>query len=141
PDQFVLMDTTRALHILEYETLADADTKRLLFEARVHQDNELYPSTEAALHAVCLTDGEAGAVGHTHPTPFLSLLCSDRGKEALSGRLFPDEIVVCGIEPCWVPYTDPGPPLARASPDAIRAHQDKWGEAPKVVLLQNHGLF
>jgi rhamnose utilization protein RhaD (predicted bifunctional aldolase and dehydrogenase) len=141
PDQFVLMDTDRALHLLDFDALADADTKRLLFEARVDPASDLYPSTEAALHAVCLTDGGAGAVGHTHPTPCLSLLCSDRAEEALAGRLFPDEIVVCGIAPCFMPYADPGPPLARASRDAIRAHIQTWGEAPKVVLLRNHGLF
>jgi rhamnose utilization protein RhaD (predicted bifunctional aldolase and dehydrogenase) len=40
-----------------------------------------------------------------------------------------------------VPYADPGAPLARATRDAIRTHMDRWEEAPKVVLLQNHGLF
>ncbi|GAB4455977.1 MAG: hypothetical protein OHK0029_13070 [Armatimonadaceae bacterium] len=141
PDQFVLMDTERSLAILDHETLTDAEIKNLLFAAKADASTELYPSTEAALHAVCLTEGEAGAVGHTHPTPFLSLLCSDRCEEALSGRLFPDEIVVCGIAPCLVPYTDPGPPLARAAREAIVAHKKEWGEAPKVVLLRNHGLF
>ena len=140
-DEFVLMDTARALQILDHETLPDADIKRLLFEARVDGDSPLYPSTEAALHAVCLTEGGANAVGHTHPTPFLSLLCSRKAEEALAGRLFPDEIVVCGIAPCFVPYVDPGPPLARASREAIRRYIEMFGEAPKVVLLQNHGLF
>jgi rhamnose utilization protein RhaD (predicted bifunctional aldolase and dehydrogenase) len=140
-DQFVLMDMACSLAILDHESLSDAEIKSMLFGAKADSSNDLYPSTEAALHAVCLTDGEAGAVGHTHPTPFLSLLCSDRCEEALAGRLFPDEIVVCGIAPCLVPYADPGPPLARAAREAIRAHKETWGEAPKVVLLRNHGLF
>ncbi len=140
-DQFVLMDTARSLAILDHETLTDAQIKQMLFDARASDKNDLYPSTEAALHAVCLTEGGAGAVGHTHPTPFLSLLCSKQAKEALAGRLFPDEIVVCGIAPCFVPYVDPGPPLARASRDAIRDYIKEYGEPPKVVLLQNHGLF
>lgn len=140
-DQFVLMDTERTLSILQHESLPDTEIKNLLFGARADQSNDLYPSTEAALHAVCLTEAGAGAVGHTHPTPFLSLLCSDRCEEALAGRLFPDEIVVCGIAPCLVPYVDPGPPLARAAREAIRTHIQEWGEAPKVVLLRNHGLF
>lgn len=140
-DQFVLMDTARSLSILDHETLPDDEIKRLLFAARVDQESPLYPSTEAALHAVCLTDGGAGAVGHTHPTPFLSLLCSDRAEEALAGRLFPDEIVVCGIAPCFVGYHDPGPPLARAARTAIREYVATYGEPPKVVLLKNHGLF
>lgn len=140
-DQFVQMDTQRSLAILDYETLPDTEIKRLLGEARVNPDDPMFPSVEAALHAVCLTDGNAGAVGHTHPTPFLSLLCSDRCEEALVGRIFPDEIVVCGIAPCLVPYVDPGPPLARAAREAIRDYIKEWGEPPKVVLLRNHGLF
>lgn len=140
-DQFVLMDTERSLAILDHETLPDAEIKRLLGEARVDPNDPMFPSVEAALHAVCLTDGNAGAVGHTHPTPFLSLLCSDRCEEALVGRIFPDEIVVCGIAPCLVPYVDPGPPLARAAREAIRDYIKEWGEPPKVVLLRNHGLF
>lgn len=140
-DQFVLMNTRRALSILEFETLRDDDIKRLLFAAREDAEGDLYPSTEAALHALCLAEGGAGAVGHTHPTPFLSILCSQKAEEALSGRLFPDEIVVCGPAPCFVPYFDPGPPLARGAREAIRRYIDTWGEPPKVVLLQNHGLF
>lgn len=140
-DEFVLMDTERALSICDHENLTDPEIKALLFGARADSDSSLYPSTEAALHAACLTEGEANAVGHTHPTPWLSILCSTKAEEALSGRLFPDEIVVCGIAPCFVPYVDPGPPLARASREAIRKYKQEWGVAPKVVLLRNHGLF
>ena len=140
-DQFVLMDTRRTLALLDQEALPDDEIKKLLMEARVDSSSTLMPSVEAALHAVCLTEGGARFVGHTHPTPFLSLLCSERAEEALAGRLFPDEIVVCGPAPCLVPYTDPGPPLARASREAIHRHAEQWGEPPKVVLLRNHGLF
>jgi rhamnose utilization protein RhaD (predicted bifunctional aldolase and dehydrogenase) len=141
PNDFVLMDTARALAITEHTALTDAEIKALLTGARFDPNAAQYPSVEAALHAVCLTEGGARAVGHTHPTPWLSVLCSEKAEEALAGRLFPDEIVVCGIAPCFVPYVDPGPPLARAALAAIREHQERWGESPKVVLLRNHGLF
>jgi rhamnose utilization protein RhaD (predicted bifunctional aldolase and dehydrogenase) len=141
PDEFVLMDTARALAICDHEVLTDQQITDLLMGAKVDSTSPHRPSTEAALHAACLIEGEAGAVGHTHPTPFLSILCSQHAEEALAGRMFPDEIVVCGIAPCLVPYVDPGPPLARASLQAIRDHKQKYGEAPKVVLLRNHGLF
>lgn len=140
-DQFVLMNTARTLAILDRERLTDDEIKNALLGARENPDQPLMPSTEAALHAVCLTEGGARFVGHTHPTPYLQILCSERAEEALAGRMFPDEIVVCGIAPCLVPYTDPGPPLARASRDAIRQHLQTWNEPPKVVLLRNHGLF
>ena len=140
-DQFVLMDTARALAILAHDSLTDTEIKDRLRAARVDPDDPLHPSVEAALHAVCLTDGGANVVGHTHPTPWLSILCSEKAEEAVSGRLFPDEIVVCGPAVCFVPYVDPGPPLAKACQAAIRAYRSAWGEAPKVMLLRNHGLF
>ncbi len=140
-DQFVLMDTRRTLALLDRESLTDDEIKNHLLGARSLPDAAGMPSTEAALHAVCLTEGGARFVGHTHPTPFLSLLCSERAEEALAGRLFPDEIVVCGPAPCLVPYFDPGPPLARGAREALREYTETWGEPPKVVLLRNHGLF
>lgn len=140
-DQFVLMDTERSLAILDRDSLTDTEIKDRLLGARVEKDAPQMPSVEAALHAICLTDGQARWVGHTHPTPWLSVLCSEQAEAALSGRLFPDEIVVCGPAPCFVPYVDPGPPLARACRDALRAFVSEWGEPPKVMLLRNHGLF
>lgn len=140
-DQFVRMDTQRSLAICDHEVLADSEIKNLLTGARSNPEDSLYPSVEAALHAVCLTDGGANVVGHTHPTPWLSILCSQKAEEAVAGRLFPDEIVVCGIAPCFVPYVDPGPPLARAARTAIHQHIGEFGEPPKVMLLKNHGLF
>lgn len=141
PNQFVLMDTARTLSILDAGAMSDTQIKDALFNARSETSPDLYPSTEAALHAMCLTLGEAKFVGHTHPTPWLSILCSERAEEAIAGRMFPDEIVVCGPAPAYVPYVDPGPPLARACRDAVAEYKRTWGFGPKVLLLRNHGLF
>ncbi|MBK9749698.1 MAG: class II aldolase/adducin family protein [Chloroflexi bacterium] len=40
-----------------------------------------------------------------------------------------------------MPYVDPGLPLAVAIRDEVRRYMDEQGEAPKVILLQNHGLI
>jgi len=80
-------------------------------------------------------------VGHTHPTAVNAILCSRKGREAIAGRLFPDEIVYCGPAPAYVPYTDPGVPLARAVRDVMGRYRDEYGEHPKVILMQNHGLI
>ena len=80
-------------------------------------------------------------VGHTHPTAVNAILCSQKAEEAIAGRLFPDEIVYCGPAPVYIPYTDPGVPLARAVRDAIDRYLDEYRETPKVILMQNHGLF
>jgi rhamnose utilization protein RhaD (predicted bifunctional aldolase and dehydrogenase) len=68
-------------------------------------------------------------------------MCSVVAEEAIAGRLFPDEIVVCGPAPAYVPYTDPGLPLARAVWQAIDHYIDEWREPPKVILMQNHGFI
>ena len=140
PDQFVRMDIARTMELLEHETLADMEIQRMLLAGRSNPNDVRQPSVEAALHALCIVEGGARVVGHTHPTAWLSILCSVNAREAVAGRMFPDEIVVCGPAPAFVPYVDPGPPLARAVRDAIRAHVDAWGEGPKVILMQNHGL-
>jgi rhamnose utilization protein RhaD (predicted bifunctional aldolase and dehydrogenase) len=62
-------------------------------------------------------------------------------EDAIAGRLFPDEIVYCGPASVYVPYTDPGLPLARKVRDLIDEYLDAYGEVPKVILLQNHGLI
>ena len=40
-----------------------------------------------------------------------------------------------------MPYVDPGNPLALAIRDALFRHADTYGERPKVILLQNHGMI
>ncbi|HEU4754447.1 MAG TPA: class II aldolase/adducin family protein, partial [Armatimonadota bacterium] len=62
-------------------------------------------------------------------------------EEAVSGRLFPDEIVCCGPAPVWVPYVDPGQPLAREIRARVEAYIDEQNTAPRILLMQNHGLI
>ena len=99
------------------------------------------PSVEAMLHAVCLDLGGAGAVGHTHPEPVLSLLCTEHGERLATDALFPDQVVVLGRHPLYVGYVDPGLALARRVRDDLRAHVTRHGEPPRVIYLGNHGLF
>jgi rhamnose utilization protein RhaD (predicted bifunctional aldolase and dehydrogenase) len=70
-----------------------------------------------------------------------SILCSAKAEEAFSGRLFPDEIVVCGPAPVFVPYSDPGIPLAKVIRSKILAYEDAYGRSPKLILMQNHGII
>jgi rhamnose utilization protein RhaD (predicted bifunctional aldolase and dehydrogenase) len=93
------------------------------------------------LHALALQLEGVNFVGHTHPTAVNAILCSQKAKEAIAGRLFPDEIVYCGPAPVYIPYIDPGVPLARAVRDEIDCYLDEYRETPKVILMQNHGLI
>jgi len=93
------------------------------------------------LHALALGEPGVRFVGHTHPVAVNALACSVSVQAAVAGRLFPDEIVVCGPAPLYIPYTDPGLPLARAVRDGLAAYADRWGQTAKVILMQNHGLI
>lgn len=98
------------------------------------------PSVETFLHALCLREGGARWVGHTHPISVNRFLCSQLGAQPFLRHLFPDAIVVCGAAPAIVNYVDPGLPLAKAVRDELHRYQDAHGRSPKVLLMLNHGL-
>jgi rhamnose utilization protein RhaD (predicted bifunctional aldolase and dehydrogenase) len=129
------------LSLLEGGALSHQEIRAGLEAARVDPDCPLLPSVETVLHAVALNSGTGEFVGHTHPTVVNAILCSQGVAGAFAGRLFPEEIVVCGPAPAYVPYTDPGLPLGQAVWAAMQRHADLYGEWPKVILLQNHGLI
>jgi len=156
---FVRVSFERALAMLNARDLTDEQVKRRINESKVDPvtgvgpapDDGVRPSVETVLHVVCLGLGRFASfytgreginfVGHTHPTAINALTCSAAFEKAVSGRLFPDEIVVCGPASVVVPYTDPGLPLARKARDLIDQYLDDYGEMPKVILMQNHGLI
>jgi rhamnose utilization protein RhaD (predicted bifunctional aldolase and dehydrogenase) len=138
---FVRVRFDQVLALLDAGDLGDAEVKAGLEAARTDPAAQARPSVETVLHALALQLEGVNFVGHTHPTAVNAVLCSQKAKEAISGRLFPDEIVVCGPAPVYIPYTDPGIPLARAVRDAINGHIAAYKETPKVILMQNHGLI
>ena len=129
------------LSLLEADGLSDADVKAGLEAARVDPGAKARPSVETVLHALALKLDGVNFVGHTHPTAVNAILCSQKAQEVIARRLFPDEIVYCGPAPVYIPYTDPGVPLARRVRDEIRLYLDVYRETPKVILMQNHGLI
>ena len=99
------------------------------------------PSIEALFHSVLLQVPGVRFVGHTHPTSVNRLLCSRRSRALFQGRLFPDEVVYCGVAPVYVPYEDPGVPLARAIHRRVQAFSQRYRETPRLILLENHGII
>jgi rhamnose utilization protein RhaD (predicted bifunctional aldolase and dehydrogenase) len=139
-DGFVHVSRERVLAILDVPSLTDEHLKRMLSEARV-EDVGGHPSVETVLHAIALGLDGVSFVGHTHPAAVNAVTCSAAFEAAVGGRLFPDEIVVCGPAPVLVPYVDPGVPLARVVGERINSYLDEYGEVPRVILMQNHGLI
>ncbi|MDH7484751.1 MAG: class II aldolase/adducin family protein [Anaerolineae bacterium] len=138
---FVRLRFAPVLAMLDGPDLSDEQIRQTLSAARTDPEASAHPSVETVLHALALNLPGVRFVGHTHPTAINALTCSLGFEAALNGRLFPDEIVVCGPAPAVVPYTDPGLPLARKVREAIADHLQGHGEPPKVILMQNHGLI
>lgn len=142
-DDFVRVSFDRAFALRDDESLDDEQIRHGLLNARVDAPPtcDKRPSTEVSIHATCLRIPGVNFVGHTHPTAVNAITCSVCFDDALRGRLFPDEIVLCGRAPILIPYVDPGMPLAREIHRRINAFIEQWREPPRIMLLQNHGLF
>ena len=126
--------------LLAQESMSDEAIDEALFAARVDPEARK-PSVEAVFHAYLLTLPGVNFVGHTHPITVNQLLCSKFARMFAARRTFPDEIVCCGVESVFVPYTDPGLKLAQAIRDAVVAYIERLSRPPRVILLENHGLI
>jgi rhamnose utilization protein RhaD (predicted bifunctional aldolase and dehydrogenase) len=138
---FVRCSMERVLALMDVPDLDDKKTKEGLVAAKVDPADPGHPSIEALLHALCLRLPGINFVGHTHPVAINAITCSVNFEVAFAGRLFPDEIVVCGVAPVLVPYTDPGIPLALEVGSRLNKYLEEYGEPPRVVIIQNHGLI
>ncbi len=87
------------------------------------------PSVETLLHDSL----EFRYVVHTHPTMVNAIMCSKEAGKTIT-RLFKDETM-------FVEYTDPGHVLWGVVDRRISEFKEKHGSHPKIIFLENHGLF
>lgn len=130
----------KLLPMMERTDLSDAQIDQALFDARVNSDAQK-PSVEALFHAWLLGLPNIQCVGHVHAIAVNQILCSPRAEEFARRRVFPDEIVCCGTESVFVPYTDPGVALAQAIRHHTIAFVARTKREPRIILLQNHGVI
>jgi rhamnose utilization protein RhaD (predicted bifunctional aldolase and dehydrogenase) len=135
---FTRVNLSPVLEALDQPEKTDDEVRKILESCRV-DNKDKPPSVETFLHAICLKEGGAQWVGHTHPVSMLKILCSKPGAEPFRRHIFPDEIVVCGRHLAVVPYVDPGIRLAVALRKSLRQFMDEHSAAPKVILMVNHG--
>jgi rhamnose utilization protein RhaD (predicted bifunctional aldolase and dehydrogenase) len=135
----VRMDAATAL--LDLEALPDEQMKERLIAAKEPPTPLPPPSIETVVHAALLELPGVHCVGHTHPTAINFITCSNRYEEALRGRIFPEEVVICGPESLLIPYADPGLALGRFVRSRAREFFDQHGEIPRAIYLKNHGFI
>jgi rhamnose utilization protein RhaD (predicted bifunctional aldolase and dehydrogenase) len=128
------------LPLLEKDSLTDQEVDAALLAARVDAKAKK-PSVEAVFHAYLLSLPSIKFVGHGHATTVNQILCSPRAKEFADKRMFPDEIVCCGVASVFIPLTDPGLKLAQAIRRETEAFIKKHERQPRVILMQNHGII
>lgn len=140
PEGFVHVRSAPVLEMLDEAQLTDDAIRDGMMAACV-DCTARRPSVETLFHAYFLSLPGVRFVGHTHPTPVNAILCARGGRALLEGRIFPDEIVCCGVAPAWIPYTDPGQPLARAIRVYTEQYRKEHGVYPRILLMENHGLI
>lgn len=87
------------------------------------------PSVETSMHNAI----NYPFVIHLHPTLVNGLMCAQNA-ESMLFQLFGEKNV-------YIPYTDPGYVLFKKVEEAIKAFRGRFNEEPKVIWLQNHGIF
>jgi rhamnose utilization protein RhaD (predicted bifunctional aldolase and dehydrogenase) len=129
----------KVLSLLDRTSLEEAGVSLGLAEARI-KETEKKPSSESLFHAYLLTLPGVSFVAHTHPISVNQIICSGRAKEFAENRMFPEEIIQCGASSLFVPYKDPGLPLAQSLRRLCEGYIQKHG-VPRVILLENHGAI
>ncbi len=149
-NQLVRMDLAKTLAVINNPTASDPvpsdpvpserDMPSGMLTAQIDATPDRRPSVEAPLHAVCLALPGVQCVAHTHPTAINAITCSVAFEQTLQGRIFHDEILLCGVQPLLLPFVPSGLPLATALHKAMTDYAQQQGQPPKTIYLQNHGF-
>jgi len=86
------------------------------------------PSVETLLHELF----DKSYVLHLHPALVNAVTCAKNGEAAIA-ELFPDAL--------WIPAEKPGFILAKTCKKYFDEYIAKFGKAPTLLFLQNHGVF
>ncbi len=109
--------------------LREAEIVTDLMRSRVEPEKGQRPSVETSFHNLI----EYSYVVHTHSTKVNGLMCGNQVAEK-TAELFGDTAI-------YIPYEDPGYILFKVVEKAVNKYTEEKGEQPKIILLQNHGVF
>ncbi len=144
------------LGMLQAGDLTECDSGRLqsMFDLPLFEANDRFlheaqidpagrpPGTEAVLHSWLLQQEGVNFVAQVHPEGCLQVLCSPAAERFADHRMFPGEVVAFGAQAVYVPYSDPGIPLAREiRSKVILSMRRNQGRTPGLVMVQNCGIY
>ncbi len=132
-DGLVKMNRSRLAAIWDRQYSADPDERERealadLMAARAEGETKR-PSVETLLHDLL----DKSHVVHLHPSLVNGLTCGGKGQE-IAKELFGESML-------WIPVVNPGYVLAKHIRDAIGQIVSSGGDSPKILLLENHGIF
>ena len=110
------------------EQLAEVQVKEDIIAANAFPEKGKRPSVETSFHEAI----NYAFVVHMHPTMNNSLMCG-YNSEAETKRLFGEEAMYIGYAP--------GYPLFMKVKAALEQYRMKYGHDPKIIFLENHGVF
>ncbi len=90
---------------------------------------DLRPSVETSLHNLI----DHAFIVHTHPTIINAVMCANDVQKEIEERF--------GSDALYVEYTDPGYILFKKLQAEIQSYRQRYASEPKIIFLQNHGIF
>ena len=130
----------KLLAMLDRDEMTDQEIVDELMASRIDVEARK-PSVEALFHAYLLSLPGIEFVGHTHSVAVNQVLCSPMARKFATQKMFPDEIVCCGPESVYIPYTDPGLKLSQVIKTETESYMARYHGPPRVILLENHGII
>ena len=109
--------------------IREEQVKTDMFNSIINPGIDKRPSVETSLHEII----KYRFVVHLHPTLINGILCSRNAKNLVFQLL--------GEQVLFVPYTDPGYTLFKKVESEIKKYNEKYSYDPKIILLENHGVF
>lgn len=113
--------------LAEREANSTPFTMSCVFEDK--NGNKLRPSVETGFHSFMKK-----YVMHTHPVYANAITCAGGGEE-LAKKILGD------MDFIWIPYINPGFSLTLVIKAAMDEYEEKTGNFPKIIFLENHGLI
>jgi hypothetical protein len=129
------------LAVMEKEERATEKEYSLAVGEALVESDGAPPAVDAILYAYLLSSHGVNYVLQGVSVAVNQILCSPRAREFAKHRILPEETMACGLSSVFVPYADPGLPIAQAVKCNLESHRSSVVSQVKVLLLQNRGFM